>query len=113
IENFQLVAKDLNKKIMWYFGTESLIKEDVLVICQIVSNKIEFIASSLNHFLLVSLLIQISNDFKDQLISNGIVKSKDDIYELECRNCGAIFPYFPQKNEPVVCKNCNYEQIIW
>ncbi len=111
--NFQLVTKDLNKRILWYFGTESLIKEDVLVIGQIISNKIEIIASSLNHYLLISLLTQISNDFKDLLISNGIVKSKDDIYDLECKNCGAVFPYFPQKKEPVLCTNCNFEQIIW
>jgi hypothetical protein len=111
--NFQLVTKDLNKKILWYFGTESLIKQDVLVIGQIISNKIEIIASSLNHYLLISLLTQISNDFKNHLISNGIAKSKDDIYDLECKNCGAIFPYFPQKREPIECKNCNYEQVIW
>jgi hypothetical protein len=111
--NFQLVAKDLNKKILWYFGTESFIKEDLLVIGQIISNKIEIIGSSLNHFLLISLLTQISNDFKDQLISNGIIKSKNDIYELECKNCGAIFPYFPQKKEKIACKNCNNEEVIW
>ena len=113
IRNFQLIAKDPQKRILWFFGTESLIKEDVLVIGQIISNKIEFIASSLNHYLLISLLTQISNDFKDLLISNEIITSNDEIYDLECRNCGSIFPYFPQKNEPVVCKNCNFEQIIW
>lgn len=113
ISNFQLVAKDLDKRILWYFGTESMIKEDVLVIGQIISNKIEIIASSPNHYLLISLLTQISNDFKNHLISNGIVKSKDDVYDLECKNCGAIFPYFPQKRKTIECKNCNYEQIIW
>ncbi len=113
VRNFQLVTKDHNKKILWYFGTESLIKQDFLVIGQIISNKIEIIISSLNHYLVISLLTQISNDFKIHLISNRFVKSKDDIYDLECRNCGAIFPYFPQKKEPVVCKNCNYEQVIW
>ena len=111
--NFQLVAKDLNKKILWYYGTESLIKEDILVIGQIVANKIEFIASSLNHYLLISLLTQITNDFKDKIMSKGIVKSYENIYDLECKNCGAIFPYFPQKKELVACKNCNHEQIIW
>lgn len=113
IRNFQLVAKDPQKKILWFFGTESLIREDVLVIGQITSNKIEFIASSLNHYLLISLLTQISIDFKDLLISNEIITSNDEIYDLECRNCGSIFPYFPRKNESVVCKNCNYEQVIW
>lgn len=111
--NFQLVAKDVNKRILWYFGTESNTKEDILAIGQIISNKVEIIASSLNHSLLISFLTQISNDFTDYLISNGIIKSKDDVYELECKNCGVIFPYFPQKSESIECKNCSFEQIIW
>jgi len=112
-QNFQLVAKDVNKRILWYFGTESNTMEDILAIGQILSNKIEIIASALNHSLLVSFLSQISNVFNDYLISNGILKSKDDVYELECKNCGAIFPYFPQKSESIECKNCNFSQIVW
>ncbi|MFX0003271.1 MAG: hypothetical protein ACFE9C_12670 [Candidatus Hodarchaeota archaeon] len=111
--NFQMVSKDLDKKILWYFGTEAIIKEDVLVIGQILSNKIEIIAISPNHYLLISLLTLINNDLKKQLVSKGIIDTKDEIYNLECKNCGAILPYFPQKREPVQCKNCNYEQIIW
>jgi len=113
LRNFQLVSKDLTKKILWYFGTESMIKEDVLVIGQIISNKIEIIASSPNHYLIISLLIKISNDLNNYLISNGIINSKDDIYDLECKNCGAILPYFPPKRKPIECKNCKYEQVIW
>lgn len=112
-QNFQLVAKDVDKRILWYFGTESNTKDDILAIGQILSNKIEIIASALNHSLLISFLTQISNDFINLLISNGIIKSKDDVYELECKNCGVIFPYFPQKNESIECKNCNYEHTIW
>lgn len=111
--NFQLVSKDLNKKILWYFGTESIIKEDVLVIGQVLSNKIDIIASSSNHYLLILLLTLISNDLKTHLISKGIIDGKDEIHNLECKNCGAILPYFPQKRESVQCKNCNNEQIIW
>ena len=96
-----------------FFGTESIIKEDVLTIGQIVSNKIEIIASSSNHYLLISFLTQISNDFKNYLISYGIMKSKEKVYDLECKNCGAILTYFPKKNESIECKNCNYEQTIW
>jgi len=113
IHNFQLVAKDVEKKILWYFGTESVIKEDILAIGQIVSDKIEIIASSLNHYLLISFLTQISTDFKQFLISNGIVNSKDKVHDLECKNCGAILAYFPQKSETIECQNCNYEQTIW
>ena len=109
----QRIQEDVDKKILWYYGTESRIKEDILAVGQIVSNKIEIIASSLNHYLLISFLTLISNDFKNHLMLNGIVKSIDEIYDLECKNCGAIFPYFPQKRESIVCKNCNYEQTIW
>jgi len=110
---FQLVTKDLNKKILWYFGTESIVKKDVLVIGQIISNKIELIALSQNQYLLISVLTQISNDFKNHLISNRFVDSKFDFYDLECKNCGAILPYFPQKMQKIACINCNFQQVIW
>ncbi len=113
IHNFQLVAKDVEKRILWYFGTEALIKEDILAVGQIVSNKIEIIASSLNHYLLISFLTQISNDFKQFLILNGIVNSKDKVHDLDCKNCGAVLAYFPQKSEPIECQKCMYEQTIW
>ncbi|MFX0106293.1 MAG: hypothetical protein ACFE75_12510 [Candidatus Hodarchaeota archaeon] len=110
---FQLVTKDVEKRILWYFGTESKIKQDILAIGQIVSNKIEIIASSVNPYLLVSFLTLFSNDIKERLLINGIVNSKNLIYDLECKNCGAILPYFPQKNTPIKCQKCNYEQTIW
>ncbi|NVM37527.1 MAG: hypothetical protein HWN81_18165 [Candidatus Lokiarchaeota archaeon] len=113
IYNFQLVAKDVEKRILWYFGTESVIKEDILAIGQILSNKIEIIASSLNHYLLISFLTQISNDFKQFLILNGIINSEDKVHDLECKNCGVILAYFPQKSQTIECQNCNYEQTIW
>jgi hypothetical protein len=113
IRNFQLVTKDVNKKILWYFGTEMQTNEDILAIGQIAENKIDIIASSLNHYLIISFLTQISNDLKEHLISNGIINYKDDVYNLDCKNCGAILPYFPKKNVSIQCKNCKYEQFIW
>ncbi|MFX1366227.1 MAG: hypothetical protein ACFFCE_07015 [Promethearchaeota archaeon] len=113
LHNFQLIAKDVEKRILWYIGTESFSKEDILAIGQIVSNKIEIIASSLDHYLLISFLTQISNDFKQFLILNGIINSKDKVHDLECKNCGAILDYFPKKNEHIECKTCNYEQTVW
>lgn len=113
LHNFQLVTKDVKKKILWYFGTESLIKEDILAIGQIVSNKIEIIASSLNHYLLISFLTQFSNNFKQHLVVNGIISSKEKVLDLECKNCGAILSFFPQKSERIECQKCNYEQTIW
>ncbi len=111
--NFQLVAKDIEKKILWYFGTEAITKDDILAIGQIVSNKIEIIASSLNHHFLVSFLTLFSNDFKEALLLNGIVQSKEQVYDLNCKYCGAILPYFPNQGDSIKCIMCNGEQIVW
>jgi hypothetical protein len=110
--NFQLVAKDSQKKILWYFGTELLTKEDILAIGQIVSNKVEIIASSFNPYLLVSFLTMFSKDFKEGVILNRIVNSKDMIFDLECKYCGAILPYFPDKGNTIECSKCNNKQIV-
>ncbi len=111
--NFQLITKDVNKKILWVFGREVNFKEDILAIGQIVSNKIEIIASSQNQHILISFLTMVSNDFKERILADGIIKSKKDVFDLECKYCGAVLPYFPKKGKSVECKNCNYEQIIW
>ncbi|MFX0137851.1 MAG: hypothetical protein ACFFDN_29690 [Candidatus Hodarchaeota archaeon] len=111
--NFQLVAKDPKKKILWYFGTELESKDDILAIGQIVSNKIEIIATSQNQYVLISFLTLFSNSFKEQILINGIVDSIDKIYDLECNYCGAILPYFPKKGKTIECEKCKYEQTIW
>ncbi|MFX1314877.1 MAG: hypothetical protein ACFE9T_03375 [Promethearchaeota archaeon] len=113
IHNFQLIAKDTDNKIIWYLGTDLESEEDILVIGQIVLNKIEIIAAAQNHKIIISLLTQVSNDFKERILRRGIVRSIDHIYELECKYCGAILPFFPKKGETVECKKCNYEQIVW
>ncbi len=113
IYNFQLITKDVKKKIIWFFGSELESKEDILAIGQILSNKIEIIASSQNQQLLVSFLTMISNDFKERLLFEKIVNSKKDVYDLDCKYCGAVLPIFPKKGKSVECKNCNYEQVIW
>jgi hypothetical protein len=111
--NFQLIAKDTDNHIIWYFGTDSESQKDILVIGQIVLNKVEIIVSSQNQNLLISLLTQIANDFKDRVVRRGVVNSIDDIHELECKYCGAILPYFPKKAESIECEKCKYEQIVW
>ncbi|MFX1568382.1 MAG: hypothetical protein ACFFCV_08435 [Promethearchaeota archaeon] len=111
--NFQMVAKDPEKKIMWFFGTELLTKDDILAVGQVVSNKIEIIASSLNHYLLVSFLTLFSNDFKEAVLLNGIVQSKDQVYDLNCKYCGAILPYFPYQGDSIECTICKKGQIVW
>jgi len=113
IHNFQLVTKDPVKRILWFFGTDIETQEDILAIGQIVSNKIELLAISQNQDVLISLLTLFTNDFTEQLIRRSLIKSEDQIYELECEICGAVLPYFPKKGEQIECTECNYEQIIW
>ncbi|MFW9864476.1 MAG: hypothetical protein ACFFEN_00115 [Candidatus Thorarchaeota archaeon] len=111
--HLQLIAKDPAKKILWYFGSELESKEDVLVIGQIISNKIEIIVISTNHHVLISFLTLFTHEFKEHLLIREIVSSPEQIYDLECKYCGAILPYFPNKGEEIACKNCSFEQILW
>lgn len=113
LRNLQLIAKDLNKQILWFFGDELESKEDILVIGRILSKKIELIGISRNQHLLISLLTILSNDFQDRIVFDGIVSDKKEIYDLECKYCGAVLPNFPKKGKSIECKNCNYEQVIW
>ena len=114
LHKFQLIAKDNEKKIAWYFGTDLASNQDILVIGQIVSNKVEFLAASQNHQILISLLSTLADNFKKRVSSvGGIVKSMKQIFNLECRYCGAVLPYFPKQGESVECKSCKKEQILW
>ena len=113
LRNLQIIAKDPIKKILWFFGDELESKEDILVIGQIVSKKVEIIGISRNHHLLISLLTMLSNDFKDKILFDGIVNDKKEIYDLECKYCGAVLPNLPKKGKSIECKSCNYEQVIW
>ncbi len=114
LHKFQLIAKDKEKKISWYFGTDLATSQDILVIGQIVSNKVEFLAASQNHPVLISLLSNLSENFKKKASSvGGLIRSSKDIYDLECRYCGAVLPYFPKQGEQIECKTCNKEQILW
>ncbi|MFX1260245.1 MAG: hypothetical protein ACFFAN_20535 [Promethearchaeota archaeon] len=109
--NFQLIAEDKEKKISWYFGIETNSKEDILVIGQIVSDKLEFIAASHNNSVLISLLTKLSYDFKNSMLN--IIDSIDNIYNLECKFCSNVLHYFPEKGMPIKCIKCNKEQVIW
>ena len=111
--NLQLIAKDLEKKILWYFGSELESRDDILVIGQIVSNKIEIIATSKNHHVLISFLTSFSNEFKELIAVSEIVNTPDDIHDLECKSCGAILPYFPKRGRETECTKCKYKQLVW
>ena len=112
LHNFKLIAKDEKNRIAWFFASELVSNEDVLVIGQIVANKVEFLAASKNNSILVSLLTNLSNDFKKSISSTGIVAS-DQIYNLECKFCGNILPSFPKKGASIECLKCNNEQVVW
>lgn len=111
--NLQLITKDPEKKILWYFGAEVDLREDVLIIGQIVSNKVEIITLSKNHTELISFLTLLSNAVKEHIVERGIVNHIDRIYDLECKYCGTVLPYFPKKSEEIRCAKCNYKQIVW
>jgi len=114
LHKFQLIAKDNEKKIGWYYGTDLASNQDILVIGQIVSNKVEFLAASQNHQIIIALLSNLSENFKKRASSiGGLIKSIKDIYDLECKYCGAVLPYFPTKGESIECKTCKKEQILW
>ena len=118
--NFQLIAKDINKRILWYYGKcwnkneiETINQYEVLVIGQIESNKIEFLIMSKNPEHLISLSTIVSSDLKRRILSTGIINSKNSIYDLECKNCGVVLKSFPIKGESIECDNCNYDQVVW
>jgi hypothetical protein len=111
--NLQLIAKDPIKRTIWYFGADLESRDDVLVIGQIVSDKVEIITTSKNHHILILFLTLFSSEFKEQILQREFISSHEQIYDLECKYCGAILPLFPKRGEEIVCKNCEYEQIVW
>jgi hypothetical protein len=111
--NLQMISKDDDRKIAWYFGAELVSGDDILIVGQIMYSKIEWIVSSLNPHLIISLLTNCFNEFKRRMLMNGMINSEDQIYDLECKHCGYILPKFPKRGESIECKNCNYEQIVW
>ncbi|MFX0073178.1 MAG: hypothetical protein ACFFAO_19035 [Candidatus Hermodarchaeota archaeon] len=113
LNKFHLVAKDENKKIVWFFGIDKKKQDDILVVGQINSNKIEFLATSQNHTLLISLLTNLTEDFKKHLMSAKLIDSLDQLYSLECKYCGGILDRFPTKGESISCPNCKKEQTVW
>ncbi|MFW9772269.1 MAG: hypothetical protein ACFFBY_12360 [Promethearchaeota archaeon] len=112
-QNFQLIAKDENNKIAWYFATELVSGNDVLVIGQISSNKIEWLAASKNPNILITVLTNCINQFSNQLIIDHVIDTLDKIFSLECEYCGNVLSYFPKKGESIECTICKYEKIIW
>jgi len=111
--NFQLITKDDEKKIAWYFGTDLVSGADLLVIGQVNSNKMEVLVASQNPHIIISILTNLVTEFSNRLVIEDIVKTLDQIYDLECEYCGSPLPFFPRKGESVECTKCKYEKIIW
>ncbi|MHA1105090.1 MAG: hypothetical protein ACTSPN_05130 [Promethearchaeota archaeon] len=112
-QNFQLITSNEENRIAWYFGIDLVSGEDILVIGQLVQNKVEWIAVGKNPHLLISLLTKISNGFGAAMIINGTIESIDQIYDLECKYCGTPLSYIPQKGVAITCLRCNNSQIVW
>ncbi len=113
LNNLHLITKDEEKMIAWFFGNDVESKEDILVIGQILNNKIEILAASRLHRLIISFLTKIVINLKKRLMSTGYVKNEDDFIDLECKYCGAILSKFPNKGEQITCNNCKIPQIVW
>ena len=111
--HLQLIAKDPNKKILWFFGTDLESREDVLIIGQIVSAKVEIIGTSPSHNVLISFLTLLSNEFKEHLVIREIVKTPNQIYNMKCKYCGMVLPNFPEKGEEIECRKCSNIQVVW
>ena len=112
-QNFQLIAKDKTTKISWFFGTELVSGDDVLLMIEVNSGKIEWSAASENPNIVVTILTSILNQFKEEMVLLGIINSTEQIFNLECKYCGTALPYFPTKGKTIKCIKCNYEQIVW
>jgi hypothetical protein len=112
-QNFQLIAKDKTNKRSWFFGNELVSGDDVLLMIEVNSGKIEWSAASENPNIVVTILTSILNQFKEEMVLLGIINSTEQIYNLECKYCGTALPYFPTKGKTIKCIKCNYEQTVW
>ena len=111
--NFQLIMNVQKNKISWFFGTDLVSGNDILIICQVSGHKIEWLAASSNPHLLISLLTKFITEFEREMITLGHIASNDQIYTLECKYCGNTLAYFPLKGESIECNKCKYEQVVW
>jgi len=117
---FQFITRDDENKVIWYFGRcwnkakiETSAQYEVLLIGQIISGKIEFLILCENQDYLVSLSTLIFREFSFMIMRDSPPTSQKLIFNLECKSCGVILPYFPKKGKKITCNKCQYEQIVW
>jgi len=113
-KNFKLLTKIVedNRKIAWFFGVTEVGDIEILVVGQVIQNKIEFYASSINEQILSALLTSFSMDLKRRILISSVVRSEKEIYELFCVECGGTLPYFPKPGEFVECKYCQTKNLV-
>ena len=113
-KNFQSLTKIVedNRKIGWFFGATEDDKYEILVVGQVLQNKIEFYASSTNEQILSALLTSFSIDLKRRILISSVVRSEKEIYDLFCVECGGTLPYFPKHGEFVECKYCQTKNLV-
>jgi hypothetical protein len=111
--NFQLITKDRERGILWFFGSESNSSNDIFAISKIGLNIIEIIGHSKDPVLLCQFFFSIERNLNDLLLKNKVIKPNMKIFDLECINCGSHLPYFPKKRESITCTICSYKQFVW
>ncbi|MBN1802211.1 MAG: hypothetical protein JW891_11930 [Candidatus Lokiarchaeota archaeon] len=116
----QLITRDMVNKVLWFYGRawnkekfESAEKFNILVVCQIVSDKMEFLICCKNPSHLVGVSTLIIKETKERLLRSNIISSKTQVIRLDCKNCGVALPSFPKKDEEIACKSCKVKQKIW
>ena len=117
---FQFITRDDKNNVIWYFGRcwnkakiETTAQHEVLLIGQIISGKIEFLILCENPDYLVSLSTLIFREFSFIIMRDNPPASQKLIYNLECKSCGVVLPYFPKKGKKISCNKCQYEQLVW
>jgi hypothetical protein len=114
--NFKLVEKseEPNNLVSWFFGQTDLDEQEleILVVGQIVNSKIEFFASSQNEQIISALLTAFSIDLKKRMINSRVAGDEDEIFDLYCKNCGGVLPYFPAVGKTVQCKYCEFDNLV-
>jgi hypothetical protein len=112
-QNYQLITKIDKSRIAWYFGTDLVSGLDVLIVAQIIKNKIEWFAVCNNPHVIISVLTKLVNEYIVLLILRKLIEAPTQVFNLECNNCGAVLPYFPKRGESIKCENCSVPQIVW
>jgi hypothetical protein len=112
-KGFQFIAKDKEKHILWYYGTELDSDNDLLVVGQEKNHKLEWIVTCKDPELIIAVITTLMHELKENLLRMGIIDSQGQVYDLDCKACGYVLPEFPEKGKLVSCDKCGIEQIVW